>query len=495
MNGSLLQSISKWIKIVLASLFIGVMTWLLIFPPASSIQSPPGRTVVTYWEKWTGNEAEQMKQIVDDFNNTIGARKNIWVQYLSVSSVDRKTLVATAAGVPPDVAGVWDGQVSQFAALDALEPLDEMATAHGITAEYYKPVYWKGCQHDGKLYALISTPAATALHYNRRIFQENAEVLRKAGCDPDRPPRTIEEMDRYALALDLKDEHGRIARAGYLPMEPGWFIVHTAYWFGASLFDEKAHRFDLTNPKVIKAFEWVRSYSARLGPKSMSEFQSGQGGFDSPLNPFMAGTVAMEQQGPWMANFIEFRKPSMSRWNMPQELQERLKRGEKVPMSQRRQYYEWAAAPFPPAEPSLEGATVCGFDVLVIPTGSKHKREAFEFIAFVNRQDVMEKLCGLHCKNSPLAKVSREFIENHQNPYIDVFEDMARSPNAHVIPDCPIWPEAADEVSNTIQKIYLLRQDTVPALREAQDRLQQRYERFMALQKARQKTANAEGTR
>ena len=47
---------------------------------------------------------------------------------------------------------------------------------------------------------------------------------------------------------------------------------------------------------------------------------------------------------------------------------------------------------FPSAAAGLTDVTYCGFDTLVIPKGSRHKKEAFAFIAFVNRQNVMEKL-------------------------------------------------------------------------------------------------------
>ena len=64
---------------------------------------------------------------------------------VSMSNIDQKTLVATAAGVPPDVAGLWDPDVVQFGTLGALEPLEDLAAAqHGITAGYYKPIYWTG---------------------------------------------------------------------------------------------------------------------------------------------------------------------------------------------------------------------------------------------------------------------------------------------------------------------------------------------------------------
>ena len=84
--------------------------------------------------------------------------RGIYVQYLSMSNVDQKTLVATTA-LPPDVAGLWKLQVAQFAKINALEPLDDLARDHGITAAYYKPVLWEGCRYKGHLWALVERAA------------------------------------------------------------------------------------------------------------------------------------------------------------------------------------------------------------------------------------------------------------------------------------------------------------------------------------------------
>jgi multiple sugar transport system substrate-binding protein len=92
--------------------------------------------------------------------------------------------------------------------VNALEPLDELAAAKGITQSYYKPVYWEGCSYNGRLWGMVSTPAAVALHYNKRIFKENAAGLKAAGLDPNRPPQTLAELDRYAAVIDKKDKQG-----------------------------------------------------------------------------------------------------------------------------------------------------------------------------------------------------------------------------------------------------------------------------------------------
>ena len=279
---------------------------------------PKNRVVIDYWEKWTGNEEAQMRVIVNDFNNTVGAQKGIFVRYVSSSTINQKTLVATAAGVPPDIAGLFDVNLVQFAAMGALEPLEDLARQHGITASYYKPVYWKGCNYNGHLWGLISTPTVVALFYNKRILHENAAALRAAGLDPDRAPRSIDELDRYARVLTIQGSNGRVIRAGFLPMEPNWYVNYICYWFGGNFWDARSKRFTLTSPPVVKAYDWIQSYATWLGKDAMSDFRNGVGNFDSPQNAFLAGQVVMEMQGTFLANFIYNRKRSMSTVLWPQ---------------------------------------------------------------------------------------------------------------------------------------------------------------------------------
>lgn len=472
---------ARYVKLTVLWMFLIAAALLLSQPPKLREQIPPGRLVIRYWEKWSGREADQMKQIVDLFNATVGAEKGIWVSYISMSQVDQKTLTATAAGAPPDVAGLWDAQAIQFAAMGALEPLDEMANARGLTRDYYKPVYYDALCYEGRLYALPSTPMAVALHYNKEIFQRKAAQLRAAGLDPDRPPATIGELDRYAAILDTwEGEPGKsnLISAGYLPQEPGWWITLTPYWFGAPLYDPVARKVQLTDPRVVAAFEWIAGYTKRLGVETMRQFRASYPqGFDSPQSPFFTGTVVMEQEGPWKANYIEKLNPRMNnRMNLPPEQLASLTR------QQRRDNCTWGAAPFPSGVPGLENVAYCGGDILVIPATSKHKKEAFEFIAFVNRQDVMEKLVSMHCKNSPLKQMSPDYIRNHPNPYIEVFEELASSPNARGLPPVPVWPAIAQELSRVAEKVYLDQSTPADALREAQARAQAEVDRFFQRQ-------------
>lgn len=488
-----MSGIIRWI--VFTSMAAGGAA-LLVFGPRPEPDVPERRVVVTYWEKWTGTEGEQMRRIVDDFNRTVGREKGIHVQYTSISSIHQKTLVATAAGVPPDIAGVWYGQVPQYAALGAITDLTDLAAQRGISAGYYKPVYWEGCQYRGRLYGLISTPWAVALHYNKQALLDHADRLVAEGLDPNAPPETLAELARYSHVLNEFDEQGFLTRAGYIPTLPPWFLPVLPYWFDGTLYDPQADELTLTAPRTIEAFQWLYDYNAAIGEKAVRRFQASMGSrsWASPQNPFLAGDQAIVMQGVWMANFIEKNKPSWNRWRIgnaddPTRRREEIRRWKQqereLPPAERREHYRWGASPFPSADPG-QPVTFAGFDVLVIPSGAAHKAEAMEFLLYVNRQEVMEKLCSMHCKNSPLAEVSERFLAEHPNPYIHIFEKITAGPGARTYPKVPIWTELETQLIYVATEIGELRAEPAVILAETQKKYMAKYERFKARQRARQ---------
>ena len=131
--------------------------------------------------------------------------------------------------------------------------------------------------------------------------------------------------------------------------------------------------------------------------------------------------------------------------------------------------------------PGVDDITYCTADVLVIPKGAKHKKEAFEFIAYMNSQPAMEKLCNAHCKISALSHVSEDFLNHHKNPFIREFERLAAGPGARGTPSVPIFPAVAEEMGNFIQNLAYLRVTPEQGLAEMQQRLRAKLDRFNAM--------------
>ena len=409
-----------------------------------------GKVVVTYWEKWTSFEADAMRDVVDEFNKS---QDKIFVDYLSVSSVDQKTLLATASGIPPDLAGLYGPNMAGYAEYDALTDMTQMAAEAGIKRENYIPVFYDMCTMNGKLLALPTTPASVALHYNK-------DILKKGGWDPDKPPTTFEELDKMDAQL-MKKEGDKVVLSGFMPAEPGWWPWAWPYYFGGSLFDEKGQVVTADKPENIKAYDWMAGYAKRYGAQAFADYKSSLGGFDSPQNAFINGKLGSEIQGVWMANFIGKHNKKLN----------------------------WAAAPFvhPADRPDLAGSSMVDLDIIVIPTGAKHVKEAFEFLKFVESQHGMEKLCFGQKKVSPLAVQSPEFEKNHPNPFVGLFRQLCFGKNVISPPKTPIWAEYQSRLGPMIDEMNLGTKTPAQAMKELQTVAAPLQEQINATHEARRK--------
>lgn len=392
------------------------------------------RVTVLYWEKWTGQEGEEMRKVVDAFNRS---QDRIFVKYLSISGIDQKTILASGGGNPPDVAGIWQDQVFQFADLGALTDLAGMANSAGLDRDYYIHAYYDALSKDGRLWALPSTPASIALYVR-------PDLVPKQFATPETFPQTLEELDELSDSISKWGPNRSLEVAGFLPSNPGWWHYAWGPLFGADLF--KGGRPTLDTPESVRALTWAAGYAKRYGPQVVQSFQSGFGNFSSPQDPFMTGKVAMELNGVWKANYIRVYKPDLP----------------------------WFAVPFPHPKdrPDLQGHTILSQDVLVIPAGAKHPNEAFEFIRFVQRQDVMEGLCSAHGKNSPLDQVSERFFETHPNKAIRLFDRLARSEHAIYPTRHGFFPRVNGELNNAFQEVNTGLKEPAQALQDAQARIE-----------------------
>lgn len=223
------------------------------------------------------------------------------------------------------------------------------------------------------------------------------------------------------------------------------------YWFGGQLWDGD-RRLTPATPENVAALRWFDSYPEKYGRRNMQRFGSSLGNFSSPQNAFLSGRVSMVLQGVWMYNFISKFSPSL----------------------------EWGAAPLPSIDPERwPGVTLAECDVLVIPRGSRHPDEAMTFMTYLQQPAVMERLCLAQRKISPRLAVSGTFYSQHPNPFIRVFADLARSPNARTAPRLTMWNEYDEELRAAYDRVFLGLATPEEALSEAQRRVQWKFDRML----------------
>jgi ABC-type glycerol-3-phosphate transport system substrate-binding protein len=414
-----------------------------VCPESIEAEDWAGRTKITYWEKWSGPEFQAIKDAVEAYNRTQGETDRVFVDLINTSQVNVKTMIFTAGGQPPDLAGNWSVYVAPFAERGALTPLDAFAERDGYDLGAVVKPYLDTCRYAGKLWAMPIVPATTALFYNRRMFRE-------AGLDPDKPPKTIAELDAMARKIDVIDSRGNIVRMGFLHTEPGWWKWSWGYYFGGRITDGKGGVLPETDP-WIRSLEWANGYAEHYGRGAVASVQSGFGKFDSPQNAFVAGRVGMVIQGVWMPNFIN-----------------RYNRG-----------LEYAVAPFPSEKPLEEGhpVTQVETDCITIPKGAKHPEEAWKFIKWLAGPKGAGILCMGQGKHTCLRELPEEFVRENPNPHVKFFPGLAFSKNASIVGRFAVLSKFREEMSNAFEEVWHGRKSPEKAVADAQEQAQDALDR------------------
>jgi ABC-type glycerol-3-phosphate transport system substrate-binding protein len=430
----------------LAAAGAGAMLWPVT--PKNRRNVPAGRVELNYWEKWPGIEGLALQKVVDRFNAT---QDKLWVHLTSVGDMAAKAMVAIGGGDPPDLVGLYTYNIPAYAESRAAIPLSDFAHLGAIDPDRYAPGIRELLWHEGKQWAGVNTCYTLSLYYN-------AALLREAGASP---PRTISELDDLANRLTRKDPQGRIEQAGFLQNVPGWWPYFWPTCFGGSLFDKATSRATCADPACVQSFEWIKATAARHGVPATRAFAAGFGrSIHSAEDPFISGRMAMIVQGPWLANFIRAVRPGL----------------------------DYACVPVPIADDlATDPANPRGLleaDILIIPRGCPHPEEAYQFLLFMQQQDTQEELATAHCKPSPFVQLSPGFMEHHPHKSIQVFDAIAKSTNAQVLPRTRAWKQYSDLLTSAFDAVWS-GADPTAELTRVQSRAQQLIDAAAQMQRAR----------
>lgn len=416
------------------------------FGPRGARERTDGRVVLDYWEKWTGHEGRAMQAIVDRFNQS---QDRIFVRYLVTAGVDEKAMVAIAGRSPPDLVGMYNYNIPLFAESGAIMPLDELAP--GLNADRYAAGLRAFVRHPDRsgavrTWGVVSTAGTLALYWNKTLFAQ-------AGLAG--PPGTIEELNQQHRALTVV-KAGAIERAGFMHFEPGWWSWPWGAHFGGRIWDPRTQRCELASPENVAAYGWVRDHALAFEPRALADFRSSFGNYDSPLNAFLTGRLAMIYQGPWLANVIEthYDAPARAAGRPP---------------------LDYGVVPLPTIAALRDDARPMGAaecDVVVIPRGAPNPAACVEFLEFCQRQENLEALSLAHFKNSPLAVSSEAFVRGHPNKGVAVFDAIAKSPRSFITPRTRVWPEIKREMDEMMDFFYRGEGTAAAVLTRVQARVQ-----------------------
>ncbi|MGC8971374.1 MAG: ABC transporter substrate-binding protein [bacterium] len=326
---------------------IGLLSALLVL---SSVSFAFSKTVVNFWSVFTGDPYKSsIQHIVDEFNKR-NPDIEVKVTLVAASAVTdiSKLMAAVAGGVGPDIYTVDRFTAAQRGASGILEPLNDLLKAAKWDAEKdFLPFAWDEATWAGQAWVLPFDTDDRALYY--RI-----DHLKEVGLS--RAPKTIEELDVYAEKLTKKDPSGRFLRIGFIPwLAQGWH--YTWGWaFGGEFYDPKTKKLTITDPRIVKSFEWQKSYADKYGIAAIQSFSSAFG--SEAQDPFIMGMISMKVDGDWTLAFLDKFAPKM------------------------KYLRDYGVTYIPRPAELKKPITWAGGWSLGIPKGAKNLKEAFEFIKF-----------------------------------------------------------------------------------------------------------------
>ena len=311
---------------------------------------------LTWWTMWSGATLQILNKMITKFNDT---HPTIQVKEVNIPSVattsTAKFLSSIAAGDPPDIFTEWWPEIGSFAAKGDLVPMNQFLTGSYKKFENWEyPVAVQGGTYKNNLYAVPMSMNSWALYYNKSL-------LSQAGISS--PPKTLAQLDSDQAKL-WKINGSQVAQLGFYPDTSGnGFQFYTTY-FGATNCFSKAGKYDFENCAGAKReMNWIASY-AKYPYSQVMALQTAEGEVAGGQTDLFTGDkVAFMLSGPWEgAQNVPTANPSLEG--------------------------KFGVEPFPG---TVAGASTIGQgNYNIIPKGSKHPQQAFEFISW---------LAGYHNEN------------------------------------------------------------------------------------------------
>ena len=390
---------------------------LMVMPTSAGLvqarTAQAGKVTLVFYNQWIGVQEKYLQEVIRRFEKL---HPNIVIKE-SVVADTTKIIAAMQGGQPPDIVDFGLGQfLPEMASKGALTNLDPYIKAAHVNLGVFVPKSLEVDTYGGHVYGLPFMDFNHALIYNTDLFK-------KAGIS--HPPTTLEELTADAFKLTKQDKNGKIEQMGFIPDWPGGAngqavnLVDYGWLFGGDWYNAKTQQPTADLPQNIKALTWETQFYQKYGAKNVDNFVKSAGAYLSN-DIFASGKLAMAYDGEW---WLDFAPPAF------------------VP--------KIGVVPFPAPQglSKYTGTSFLDNDPQVIPSGSKHKQEAFEFLQYQSIDpSVTLYMAPLVYNLSQLKDIPADAIS--KDPRFKTFVDIANGPNAHVFPRVGYAGEMDTDIQN-----------------------------------------------
>lgn len=248
---------------------------------------PEEKIVLTFWNNFTADDGEVLRQIVQEFNETNTKNIEIQMDVMPAETLNEKLPLSITSNAGPDFFATGCPFFAGLAENGAVKDLSGFWEMEGVDKGDFTESCLDLMTVNGTQYFLPLQMQGFYLFWNKDLFEA-------AGLDPEKGPETWDEVWEYAerIADPEKNIWGfgmPIAASDATSTFYNWMLNE-----GSSVFNEDYSEVAINNEKTLGILEKIYEmiYEKGVGPKSPAQADL--------ANLMSSGQLGMVVNGPWM---------------------------------------------------------------------------------------------------------------------------------------------------------------------------------------------------
>jgi len=284
-------------------LYFGLAILLLIILSSTTLYAGGKKrkkgTQLTFWHSMSIYQRDALEKLVADYNDS---QDEVYVDLVFqglYNEMKAKLIQAVQSGNEPDIAQVAIEYLDVFTQGGNIEPITERITEDD-RADILSQ-FWNSVTRDREVYAYPFNLSVQVLYYNKDAFRES-------GLDPDKPPKTWDDVIVYGTKLTKDfDNNGVVDQWGVLISLEGVFGFTPLIRQKGGEFLNQDRTKALFNSKAgVEVMELVKdlAYTHKIMPSNWTLFEG--------TSAFLEGKIVM---GPITCAGIKFAEENLP-WDL-----------------------------------------------------------------------------------------------------------------------------------------------------------------------------------
>ena len=368
-------------------------------------------------------QGSQSVKIFEEYNK---AQSGIVVK-ATYGATDQQMATAESAGKPPDVFfDCGTGILATWAATGVIRDLTPYLQQQGFDLNRLTSAARQLITYNGHIWAMPYLTDEYMLLYNKKLIQA-------AGLDPNKPPKTIEDLLAMLPKLTRRDASGKITSIGFSPTYAsgdfvGTFLPVYINMFGGQLASADGKKITANCDACLKALQFEQKVYQIEGTSNIEHF----GEYNNPTpdgaqNMWLQGKAAFEVNGEWNPKFAKIYAPKGFQF-VP------------VPL------------PYPAGHPELANAGEAGGNMGVIFKKAPHPAEAAKFLTWIQNTEPTVAFANV-LNNVPQTKAALTAPNLDPNPLFRTYVRYSGTARVAIFPNLPVSGQYLAELITVEQQV------------------------------------------